>query len=179
MHASLKIQFQVGSILFKIAKFSKKNLPPTPTFQHPQLCIWALNPNSASPILFASSNPFQNGMTHARWIKTMEEIDFCQKAWVQARAYPVGMWQVYYPQKVIAHQPSNPWKFHSNWRNCSKANQHFLKHRITLTTQPLGTPRGPQIKKRTNMHLLKFNFGSGIFYKELPNRVQARAYPGD
>ena len=31
--------------------------------------------------------------------KTMEEIDFWQKAWVQARAYPIGTGQVYYPPK--------------------------------------------------------------------------------
>ena len=38
IHMSIKIQFQVGSVLLKIAKFSK-NYPLQPPFQHPQLHI--------------------------------------------------------------------------------------------------------------------------------------------
>ena len=29
----------------------------------------------------------------------MEEIDFREKAWMQARDYPIGTGQVYYPPK--------------------------------------------------------------------------------
>ena len=50
-------------------KFSKKLLPPTPFVTHPQLCIWAPNQKSTLSILFASSNPFQNGMTPYNSIK--------------------------------------------------------------------------------------------------------------
>ena len=71
--------------------------------------------------------------------------------------------------KVTGHQPSNPWKFHSNWPNRSKVNQHFPKHGITLTNWPLGTPRGPSNEKTKNMQLLKFYFQRGMFYKKLPN----------
>ena len=31
--------------------------------------------------------------------KTMEKIDFSEKAWMQARGYPVGTANVYYPPK--------------------------------------------------------------------------------
>ena len=31
--------------------------------------------------------------------ETMEEIDFREKAWMQARSYPVGTEKVYYPPK--------------------------------------------------------------------------------
>ena len=31
--------------------------------------------------------------------KTMEEIDFTEKAWMQTRGYPVGTGKMYYPYK--------------------------------------------------------------------------------
>ena len=49
IHPSLKIQFQVGSVLYKIENFSKKITPLQPLLiQHTQLRIWALNQKSAS-----------------------------------------------------------------------------------------------------------------------------------
>ena len=44
--------------------------------------------------------------------------------------------------KVTRHQPSKPWKFHFNWPNCSKVNQHFTNQGLTPRTWPLGTLRG-------------------------------------
>ena len=32
--------------------------------------------------------------------KMKEEIDLSEKAWMQARGYPVGTGQVYYPHKI-------------------------------------------------------------------------------
>ena len=99
--------------------------------------------------------------------KTREEIDFLQNAWVQARAYLIGTGQVYYRHK--SYQPSNPWKFHSNWPHHSKINQNFPIHGITLTTRPPGTLRGASNQNTKNIALLKCNFGNGTFYKELTN----------
>ena len=65
-YSSFSTIFQLNVCIFKYFLFiiipSWKGLP-LPPFQHPQLCIWALNQNSATPILFVSSNPIQNGMT--------------------------------------------------------------------------------------------------------------------
>ena len=143
IHTSLKIQFQVGSVLYKIAKFSKNITPLQPPFQHPQLGIWAPNQKSTPSILFASLNPFQMVWHDPVASKTEKLSHFWQKAW---------------------HQPSNPWKFHSNWSNCWKINQQFNYHGITLTTWPRVTQGGLRSKNKR-----KFNFGRGAFYKELPN----------
>ena len=62
-HRSLKIQFQVGSVLYKIGKIFKKITPSNLPFQHPQLPTWAQIKKITWTLLFASPNPFQNGMT--------------------------------------------------------------------------------------------------------------------
>ena len=144
IHTSLKIQFQVGSFLYKIAKFSK-NITP---LQPPPLstpATWHLGPKSKihSQHSVCLIKSFPNGMTWPGSIKNWKVITFLAK----------GLAPTY-----------NPWKFHSNWSNCWNVNQQFNYHGITLTTWPRVTQGGLRSKNKR-----KFNFGRGAFYKELPN----------
>ena len=77
-HASLKIQFQVGLFHAKLLN-SPNNIYPPPSaspFQHPQHRIWAQIQKFTCTLLFASSNPFQNGMTQPGGIKNHKVITF-------------------------------------------------------------------------------------------------------
>ena len=109
---SLKIQFQVGSVLYKIAKFSKNitTTPSNPLFQHPQLRIWAPNQKTTFSILFVLSNPIQNCITQPGSIKNRKVITFQAKGLDAGLGLHCRNWAQVLPThpKVTGHQPSNP-----------------------------------------------------------------------
>ena len=62
-----------------IQAYFKQINPPPPSaspFQHPQHRIWAQIQKFTCTLLFASSNPFQNGMTQPGGIKNHKVITF-------------------------------------------------------------------------------------------------------
>ena len=94
-------------------KIGQKNLTPsTPPFQHLQLSIWALNQNSAPPILFASSNPFQNGMTRPSSIKNHGGDRFLAKGLGAGQGLPRRDWAGVLPtQKLPGTNLATPESF--------------------------------------------------------------------
>ena len=107
----LKFHFRWGLFYTKLQN-SPKIPPSNPILSIPQLRIWTPSQKSTHTLLFASSNPFQNGLTQPN--KTAMLSHFRQNTR-----------QGYYPPKSYQHQPSNPWKFHSNWPYHWKVNQQF------------------------------------------------------
>ena len=95
----LKVNFR--EILFYKYRTILKNFLPSSRFplQHLQLLIWALNQKSTLTILFASEMLSKMIWHDPVAPKTMEEIDFKEKAWMQARGYPIGTGHVNYPLK--------------------------------------------------------------------------------
>ena len=148
IHPSLKNSISGGVCLIQ-----NKYPPPTPPLSTP--AIPHLGPKSKIhshiflPCQILSKMVWYNPLAS----KTIELLDFRQKAWVQARAYPVGTGQGYYHPKVTRHQPSNPWKFHSNWSKYWKVNQQINYHRITLTNQPQVSEGGGGLNQKTKKYV--------------------------
>ena len=109
-------------------------------------------------MLFALSNPFQNGMTCPGSIKNHGGDRFLAKR-PGCRPGPtlLGLGRCTTHPKVTGHQLSNPWKFHSNHQNPSKVNQHFLKQGITnIPTH--GYPKGGLKSKNKKYASLKWDW---------------------
>ena len=72
----LKFHFRWGLFYTKLQN-SPKIPPSNPILSIPQLCIWTPSQKSTHTLLFASSNPFQNGLTQPN--KTAKLSHFRQK----------------------------------------------------------------------------------------------------
>ena len=102
-------------------------LPSSPPLWHPQILIRAQNQKSPLTFLFAWSNPFQNGKTSPSSPKNHGPARFQGKGLGAGQGLlQWGLGSSTTQPKVTCDQPSNPWKFCSNWSICSKVIHGFL-----------------------------------------------------